>query len=242
MTFRLIVSIAVATVATATQADTPKATQLVSCVGAGQYVALQPTSGASKSAVGNESCLSDGDVIVCRRLLGDASSTDDTMAISIRANGIVVQSWLEKGDPGYLDKMYAFRDLKNKSLVVIATQQSETQGMGAQEWEVNVASIDGRSPSERRQFTTAEFGRAGTLVRDSRVAGSPCNLLSTRWETQSTAQGDRLFLVGQLLDLQGEAPQKRTTTLFSRRFDHRLERQRESQPEDRPLVYFKRQR
>lgn len=241
MTSRLVVSLALAAVATTALADPSKTPKLVSCVG-GEYVALQRTTWEPNNPADHESCLSDGDLTVCRRLLGKESSTDDTMAVSIRASGIVVQSWLEKGDPGYLDKIYAFKGLKDKSLAVVATQQSETQGMGAQEWDVNVVSIDGRSPSERRTFTTAEFGRLGTLVRNNSAAGSSCHLLSTHWETRATSQGDRLFLVGQLLELQGGTPPERAKTSFSRRFDHRLERQREAQPEDRPLVYFKRQR
>lgn len=241
MTSRLVVSLALATAVTAALADASKAPKLVSCVGS-EYVALQRATWASHNPADHASCLSHRDLTVCRRLLSEESPANDTMAVSIRASGIVVQSWLEKGDPGYLDKIYAFRGLKDKSLVVVATQQSETQGMGAQEWEVNVVSIDGRSPNERRTFTTAEFGRLGTLVRNNRTTGSSCHLLSTRWETRATPQGDRLFLVGQLLELQGETPVEHSKTSFSRRFDHRLERQREAQTEDRPLAYFKRQR
>jgi hypothetical protein len=238
MTPRIAIGITLAALITTTHAGTTDASGFISCVGR-DFANLPHTAIVQSTQVQKEFCLSDADLTVCRSALSAGDTSDNTMAVSIRAHGVIVQRWFEMGDPGYLDKMHAFRSMKDKHVLIVATQQSESQGMGAQEWDVNVVSVGEQSGQTRRTFNTTEFGPSGALVKPKAPTDSSCSLLLTRWVTQQTPQGERLFLVGQLIDLHGEVTADHDPTSWSRRFDRRFERQRASQPASRPLDYFK---
>jgi hypothetical protein len=231
-------SLVLAALVTTTHAGTPQAGSLRACVGQG-YAALRSTAVPSGPRKTDEVCLVADGLTVCRRLLQGDRGDGNTMAVSIQSPGQEVQHWLEDGDPGYLAQFHAYRAHQGHAEeVIVATQQSETQGMGAQEWVVNVVRWGEHLPATRHAVTTAEFGATGALVMAKAPAGGACHLLHTRWESHPSAQGQRLFLVGQLLDLAGDMTGPPATASFSRRLDRRFERQREAPPDGRPLIYF----
>ncbi len=210
------------------QAGTPPGAGLTSCVGT-DYLPLQLES--PRPIATDAICLAGHRVRVCRRLLTELQSGEQTSEVVVERLGQVVQKWSESGDPSYLQHIHAFRSSRDGSRLIVATQQSESMGMGVQEWLVNV--LDPDQPG-RRTFQTAEFGPQGALVAD-RTTPHVCHLLRTQWETRPTQQGDRLFLMGQLISLDDGTPLAQP---FYKRFDRKLKRQRETPSANRPLRYF----
>lgn len=207
------------------------APKLTSCVGT-QYLALnreRPGTTLTVDAV----CLTSNSLRVCRRLLTEEDSNNETTELTVESNGQVIQKWNESSDPRYLSQIHVFRAIQESTLLIVATQQSESQGMGIQEWSVNTIAMD---KYVRHTYSTTEFGPQGSLVLDkANPSSKSCSLLSTHWATQSTRQGDRLFLIGKLIDLDTGIALSSTLT---KRFDRKLKLQRESAPADRPLRYF----
>jgi hypothetical protein len=203
---------------------------LKSCIGHG-WEQLQPAT--VDASLGT--CVASADIRVCKRAITPETG-NNTSEVSVYRGGIVLTQWQEDGDPAYLQRLYAFRSDRD---LLVATLQSESQGMGVQEWSISYMGTSGSSVT-RLTTKTAEFGGMGSIVRPSSSSkGHPtCYLLETQWETRPTSKGERLFLRASLrpLTLEGfsSAPQR----VFSRRFDHKLERQRQQESEWKPLVFF----
>lgn len=208
---------------------------LTSCVGR-QYVMAQPAAPAN-TVESARTCHTLGDISVCRVGLNDTQEDNATIKVMVLLNGGLVQEWRESADPAYFDQMHVLVRRQAKGVaptVIVTTQQAESQGMGVQEWAINVLNLSG--PVTRRTFVTAELGPTGFLVADPRQASPVCKLLLTQWESRETAHGERLFLKIYLADPHRTDPN--TALLRRLRFDKRLERLRQSAPSDRPLRYM----
>lgn len=215
-----------------------RALQLRSCTGQ-EYVQMKPTLAQSSARGVAPTCLTQGRMTVCRRKL-DENPDGDTSEVTVSTPAVTLAQWREQGDPAYVGNMLALNANKsNVNVLVIATLQSESQGMGTQEWSVNVltTAVDGGSTS-RRTLNTSEFGALGSVVKSTRRTIEPCRLLTTRWEERETKQGKRLFLVGELADILANQDTPSQPTAFVRRFDHRLEKLRLSNRVDRPMIFF----
>ena len=239
MTMRSVFVVVLATVAAVSSyAHTLQATQLRSCVGQ-EYEQMKPTLAQRHVASAAPICLTQGLTTVCRQNLDD-NPEGDTSEITVSTPTATLARWREQGDPAYIGNMLALTSIKRHSdVLIIATLQSESQGMGVQEWAVNVLTTapDG-GPTSRRTLATTEFGARGSLVKPRLRTTEPCRLLATRWEERETKQGKRLFLVGELADiLTDQAPSSQSTS-FARRFDHKLEKMRLSNRLDRPMAFF----
>jgi len=227
---------ALAVVTSISYAGPFKATNLRSCVGH-EYAQLKP---APASQVDSASvCLEQGSMTVCRRKLrGDQDN--DTTETTVSLSNVVIAQWREHGDPVYMGHLFAFQSNRHHpKVLVIAALQSESQGMGVQEWAVHVVQFANGVQATKRTLTTADFGVNGSLLRaNGRSAGDSCHLLVTRWDERATRQGKRLFLVGELVDLLKEQSKPDQLNVFARRFDRKLEKLRLSDRNDRPLAFF----
>ncbi len=206
------------------------AAALKSCIGHGWEQLQSATTDADLGT-----CVTAADIRVCRHAITPETG-NNTSEVSVHRAGIVLTQWQEDGDPAYLQRLYAFRSDRG---LLVATLQSESQGMGVQEWSINYIGTSGSSVS-RLTTKTAEFGAMGSIVRpsSSNKGGSTCYLLDTQWETKVTAKGERLFLRANLRPLTPESFSATPQPVFSRRFDHKLERLRQQEGEWKPLVLF----
>jgi len=177
-------------------------------------------------------------VTVCRVKLDGNPEDGTTSEVIVSKDGAEFARWREDADPHQLRQIEvlswkAKRPPKNRLL--IATLQSESQGMGVQSWLVSVLDLD--RPDTRRVWRTAEFSATGSVVTSPFKPSRGCVLLQTEWTTRNTRSGDRLFLQGRLIDPFQSLDL--SATVFSRRFDKSFEALRLSEPWGRPAVYFK---
>lgn len=211
---------------------------LAPCVGK-QFVQLQDAPVAVSSKDSPEAvCMTRRHLSVCRTMLDGDQPDNRTMKITVSLNGSVTQEWFESADPAYLKHIHVFvaQSKETNPPIVVATQQSESQGMGVQEWLVNAITISGR-----HTFTTSELGSMGSLVFDRTKPSLACKILLTRWESRQTKSGERLYLVGKLVGMDSDASQNRKAGhAMSRRLDRHLEQLRAANPSSRPLSYFAR--
>ncbi len=228
---RPAIAAALLALTTGAHADSPLPPKLTSCVGT-HYLALSREQPRPNPAV-DALCLNGDNLRVCRRPLNGSQPDNETTEVVVESNGQVIQKWNESSDPSYLPQVHVFRASQGTERLIVATQQSESQGMGVQEWAINVIDL---GTLARRTYFSTEFGPKGSLVLGKGHSSTKsCQLLITRWETQLTRHGDRLFLVGQLIDLDKGTP---LAPIFTKRFDTKLKLQREAEPADRPMRYF----
>jgi hypothetical protein len=240
MTMRSVFVVVLATVAASSSyGHTLQATQLRSCVGQ-EYLQMKPTTLAQRHvASAAPTCLAQGLTTVCRQKLDD-NPEGDTSEITVSTPNATLARWREQGDPAYINNLLALTSSKRSpDVLIIASLQTESQGMGVQEWSVNVLTTapDG-GPTSRKTLTTTEFGAMGSLVKPKLRTTEPCRLLTTRWEERETKQGKRLVLVGELADILTDQAFSSQSNSFARRFDHKLEKMRQSNRLDRPMVFF----
>lgn len=244
MIFRFVLSALLATAALTTSAEASSLNALASCVGR-QFAQLQETNPVDQSKDSAAAiCMGRQSISVCRRMLEGDQAGDNTMKISLSIDGSVIREWLESADPAYLRRIHVFvkQDSNQKKTlppqIIVATQQSESQGMGVQEWQVNVIDSTGH-----QTFKSSEFGPTGSLVFDRSKRTPACELLLTRWESRQTRAGERLFLMGDLVELETSRSRERAPKpLASRRLDRHLAQLRAIAPPSRPLSYFTRSR
>lgn len=180
---------------------------------------------------------------VCRRATLPADNAPDTSTstVAVFKDDRLITSWSEQGDPTYIGEIQSVLGRsEGKEWLVVGTLQSESQGLGRQEWIITAIDLSLGLPSPSRTYTSNDFDAVGSFVRRKNAPPSDCQLLLTRWDQRATAHGDRLFLLGNVTGIGSPTIEQNTLPDFQRRFDHKLERLRLGKPKSAPLVYFQR--
>lgn len=200
----------------------------VSCVG-NEWKPLEP----QKQADG-ATCVGTGDAQVCRQAVDDAGNA--TSMVTILRHGHPVLDWRESGDPSYVPRFLAFGSAHGE--LVVATLQSESQGMGMREWNVAYVRPTDVDAPDAMHVTTAEFGIEGALVRPANSKSGSCALLASEWTSRQTRDGEKLFLSGQLRVLSASGFASPTRVPGEVRFDDRVKKLREQDDPKIPLSLF----
>lgn len=200
----------------------------VSCVGK-EWKLLQP----QKQSDG-EDCLGNGTAQVCRQAIDGAGNA--TSKVTILLGGHPVLDWLESGDPSYVSRFMAFSS--DHGELVIATLQSESQGMAMRNWDVAYVRPSDVDAPDVMHVATAEFGTEGALVKPSNSSSDRCALLVSEWTTRQTRDGERLFLSGHLRVLGSPGFAVSTPVPEQIRFDDRVRKLREQDDPGIPLSLF----
>jgi hypothetical protein len=200
----------------------------VSCVGK-QWQPMRV-----QASVDGGVCARNDHTEVCRRPAPGGGNV--TSKVTLRQDGMPAIEWSESGDPSYLDRMLVLGSAGGE--LVVATLQSESQGMAMRDWQVTYVHPAATGTLDAMHTWSAEFGSEGALVRPAHAGAGPCALLVSEWTSRQTQQGERLFLKGRLRFLGPSgfgAPIELTPEV---RFDDRIKRLRERDDPRIPLSLF----
>jgi hypothetical protein len=201
----------------------------VSCVG-NEWSPLK-----LQSVSGENICVGNDVTKVCRVSIDEASNA--TSRVTVTQHGRVLVDWLESGDPSALDKTLAFSSRGGE--LVVATLQSESQGMALRDWNVTYISPSDSNIPYILHASSSEFGSQGAIVKNGRSSPPYCALLVTEWQTRQTRSGARLFLNAYLRPLSASQFELPGNVIASVRFDDRIKKLREEDGADMPLSLFR---
>lgn len=200
----------------------------VSCVGK-EWRRLNP-----EGVDNDDACVRNADVKVCRQPVRGAGTA--TSRVIVNQGDENVLEWLERGDPAYTSRILAFASANGELLV--ATLQSESQGMAMRDWNVAYIYPSGIDTPNVLHVSTAEFGTEGTLVKSTASGSGRCVLLVSEWMSRHTVDGDRLFLKGRLRYLNGAKFASPIDLPGTVRFDDRIRKLRERDDPRLPMSFF----
>lgn len=103
--------------------------------------------------------------------------------------------------------------------MVVGTLQSESQGLGRQEWIITTIDLSIGTPRLSRTYASSDFNFTGSFVKNRHASSQNRKLLLTRWIQRTTAHGERLILLGNLVGIGAPPIEQSTLPDLQRRFD-----------------------